>query len=157
MLFLFQSEIRIPESQIEKFPLPNSVICLLASVLCHLSSGLCFCAMRCQSAIEKFRLPNSYICPLSSVLCLLSSVFCPLSSVLCHQSSVLCHLTSVLYRSRSQADLAFACPTSSPGLRSLPWVGGRTPRSRAILSSSGGWVENKLIMRLPDSGLTINM
>lgn len=76
----------------------------------------------------------------------LSSVFRPLSSVIRPQSS----------DNLSQAALALAVFLSLPD-STFPVEDGGAPRKRAIRSSRGGWVENKLIKLRPDNGLTINM
>ena len=104
----------------------------LSSVFGHLSSVLC--------------LPSSVLCFLSSAIRHLSSVFCPLPSVICPQSS----------DNLSQAALALAVFLSPPD-STFPVEDGGAPRKRAIRSSRGGWVENKLIKLRPDNGLTINM
>ena len=103
-------------------------------IICPLSSDICFSAFR-LSLHSTFHIPHSK----SSVICLLTSD--------------LSHLSS---DSLSQAALAFSVLLSPPG-STFPVEDGGVPRKRAILSSNGGWVENKLIKLLPDNGLTINM
>jgi hypothetical protein len=75
------------------------------------------------------------------------------SSVLCHPSSVIRPQSS---DNLSQAALALAVFLSLPD-STFPVEDGGAPRKRAIRSSRGGWVENKLIKLRPDNGLTINM
>ena len=57
---------------------------------------------------------------------------------------------------RSHAALALAARLSLPESTFLA-EGGGVPRKRAMRSSKGGWVENRLIKLRPDNGLTINM
>jgi hypothetical protein len=58
--------------------------------------------------------------------------------------------------SRSQAARALVSRLSPPESIFFP-AEGRLPRNRAILSSNGGCVENKLIKLFADNGFTMNM
>lgn len=93
-------------------------------------------------------------------LCVARCGFC--SAIQNPQSKIklLCHLSSVIRPQSSdnlsQAALALAVFLSLPD-STFPVEDGGAPRKRAIRSSRGGWVENKLIKLRPDNGLTINM